>query len=170
MVLLPYIIFSTFYWIYKSTKEDGDFIERVSRAFSNSSVLEKILFGAGIGIFGFFIGIYFIFLMLKGVIQFFVEIPEQRQIRKENRLREIEKNERWWEEYNEYLKSDDWQRKRHVVLKRDNWKCVRCGDKAVQVHHMKYSRKMGREPIDWLESICISCHEKEHSDKKDSKV
>ena len=108
--------------------------------------------------------------MLKGVIQFFVEIPARRQATKENRLREIEKNERWWEEYKEYLESDDWKRKRHVVLKRDKGKCVRCGDKAVQVHHLKYSRKMGREPIDWLESLCISCHEKEHPDKKDSKV
>ena len=149
MVLLPYIIFSTIYWIYKSTKEDGDFIERVNRAFSNSSLLEKVLFGVGIGVFGFFLLIYFIFLMLKGVIQFFVEIPERRQTRKEDRLREIEKNERWWEEYKEYLESDDWKRKRHVVLKRDKGKCVRCGEKAVQVHHTKYSRKMGREPIDW---------------------
>ena len=149
MVLLPYIIFSTIYWIYKSTKEDGDFIERVPKAFSNSSTLEKVLFGVGIGVFGFFLLIYFIFLMLKGVIQFFVEIPERRQTRKEDRLREIEKNERWWEEYKEYLESDDWKRKRHVVLKRDKGKCVRCGEKAVQVHHTKYSRKMGREPIDW---------------------
>ena len=147
-MLQLYIIFCLIYWIYKSTKEDGHFIDRVLNAFTHSSVLEKILFGAGIGIFGFFVGIYFIFLMLKGVIQFFVEIPEQRQIRKENRLREIEKNERWWEEYNEYLESDDWQRKRHVVLKRDKWKCVRCGDKAIQVHHTKYSRQIGREPID----------------------
>ena len=153
MVLLPYIIFSTIYWIYKSTKEDGDFIERVNRAFSNSSLLEKVLFGVGIGVFGFFLLIYFIFLMLKGVIQFFVEIPARRQARKEGRLREIEKNERWWEEYKEYLESDDWKRKRHVVLKRDKGKCVRCGEKAVQVHHTKYSRKMGREPIDWLESL-----------------
>ena len=149
MVLLPYIIFTTIYWIYKSTKEDGDFIERVNRAFSNSSLLEKVLFGVGIGVFGFFLLIYFIFLMLKGVIQFFVEIPARRQARKEGRLREIEKNERWWEEYKEYLESDDWKRKRHVVLKRDKGKCVRCGEKAVQVHHTKYSRKMGREPIDW---------------------
>ena len=148
MMLLPYIIFSTIYWIYKSTKEDGDFIERVNRAFSNSSLLEKVLFGVGIGVFGFFLLIYFIFLMLKGVIQFFVEIPARRQARKEGRLREIEKNERWWEEYKEYLESDDWKRKRHVVLKRDKGKCVRCGEKAVQVHHTKYSRKMGREPID----------------------
>ena len=149
MVLLPYIIFSTIYWIYKSTKEDGDFIERVNRAFSNSSLLENVLFGVGLGVFGFFLLIYFIFLMLKGVIQFFVEIPARRQARKEGRLREIEKNERWWEEYKEYLESDDWKRKRHVVLKRDKGKCVRCGEKAVQVHHTKYSRKMGREPIDW---------------------
>jgi 5-methylcytosine-specific restriction endonuclease McrA len=64
---------------------------------------------------------------------------------------------------NEYLKSDEWKRKRYVVLKRDNWRCVYCGARATQVHHKKYARKnIGREPIEWLESICNSCHESQH--------
>lgn len=64
---------------------------------------------------------------------------------------------------NEYLKSDDWKRKRYVVLKRDNWRCVYCGAPATQVHHKKYARlNIGREPIEWLVSVCKSCHESLH--------
>lgn len=63
----------------------------------------------------------------------------------------------------DYLKSDAWQRKRHVVLKRDNWRCVFCGAPATQVHHKRYARKnIGKEPIDWLVSVCKSCHEQLH--------
>lgn len=62
-----------------------------------------------------------------------------------------------------YLKSDDWKRKRYVVLKRDNWRCVYCGAKATQVHHKKYAKwNIGKEPIDWLVSVCDSCHNKLH--------
>jgi len=65
---------------------------------------------------------------------------------------------------NVYLKSDDWQRKRYVVLKRDNWQCVYCGAQATQVHHKRYARlNIGREPIEWLVSVCQSCHEKIHN-------
>jgi 5-methylcytosine-specific restriction endonuclease McrA len=65
---------------------------------------------------------------------------------------------------NEYLKSDDWKRKRYVVLKRDNWRCVYCGARATQVHHKKYARKnIGKEPIEWLVSVCNSCHESQHN-------
>jgi 5-methylcytosine-specific restriction endonuclease McrA len=64
----------------------------------------------------------------------------------------------------EYLKSDDWRRKRYVVLKRDNWRCVYCGAPATQVHHKKYSkRNIGKEPIDWLVSVCNSCHDSIHN-------
>lgn len=64
---------------------------------------------------------------------------------------------------NVYLKSEAWQRKRFVVLKRDNWKCVYCGQKATQVHHTRYARiNIGNEPIEWLVSICKSCHESLH--------
>jgi 5-methylcytosine-specific restriction endonuclease McrA len=65
---------------------------------------------------------------------------------------------------NEYLKSDEWRRKRYVVLKRDNWRCVYCGAPATQVHHKKYAkRNIGKEPIDWLVSVCNSCHESIHN-------
>lgn len=65
---------------------------------------------------------------------------------------------------NEYLKSDEWKRKRYVVLKRDNWRCVYCGAPATQVHHRKYAkRNIGKEPIEWLVSVCKSCHESQHN-------
>ena len=64
---------------------------------------------------------------------------------------------------NEYLKSDAWSRKRYVVLKRDNWRFVYCGNRATQVHHLKYAKKnFGKEPIKWLVSICKFCHEAMH--------
>jgi hypothetical protein len=62
------------------------------------------------------------------------------------------------------LPSDEWKRKRYVVLKRDNWTCLRCGGRATQVHHKKYARtNIGREPIEWLESVCDQCHKSSHS-------
>lgn len=61
-----------------------------------------------------------------------------------------------------YLKSDAWKRKRFVVLRRDNWRCVYCEAPATQVHHMRYARNIGNEPIEWLVSICNSCHESIH--------
>ncbi len=64
---------------------------------------------------------------------------------------------------NDYLKSDAWKRKRYVVLKRDNWTCVYCGGRATQVHHKRYAkRNIGKEPIDWLVSVCKSCHDSIH--------
>ena len=64
---------------------------------------------------------------------------------------------------NDYLKSEAWKRKRYVVLKRDNWRCVYCGARATQVHHEKYAKNnIGSEPIDWLVSICKTCHDAQH--------
>jgi hypothetical protein len=63
---------------------------------------------------------------------------------------------------NVYLKSDDWKRKRYIVLKRDNWRCVDCGNKATEVHHEKYANDIGKEPIEWLVSICKTCHRRRH--------
>ena len=63
---------------------------------------------------------------------------------------------------NEYLKSDDWKRKRYIVLKRDNWRCVYCGARATQVHHKRYAKNIGKEPIDWLVYVCDNCHKSKH--------
>jgi 5-methylcytosine-specific restriction endonuclease McrA len=65
--------------------------------------------------------------------------------------------------YREYLKSDEWKRKRYVVLKRDNWRCVYCGAPATEVHHLKYAKwNIGKEPIEWLVSVCKNCHASSH--------
>lgn len=82
------------------------------------------------------------------------------------RIRNVrfEKEREQRQEYyrNVYLKSEAWQRKRFVVLRRDNWRCVCCGAKATQVHHKRYARNIGSEPIKWLISVCDSCHESFH--------
>ena len=37
-------------------------------------------------------------------------------------------------------------------------------NKATEVHHKKYARvNIGREPIEWLVSICRGCHQEIHS-------
>lgn len=65
--------------------------------------------------------------------------------------------------YRSYLQSDDWKRKRYIVLKRDNWRCVYCGAPATQVHHKQYAKiNIGREPIEWLVSVCEDCHNALH--------
>jgi hypothetical protein len=64
---------------------------------------------------------------------------------------------------NVYLQSDEWKRKRYVVLKRDNWRFVYCGAQATQVHHKRYAnRNIGKEPIEWLVSVCNDCHISKH--------
>lgn len=82
-----------------------------------------------------------------------------------NRWRfEIQRKQRRDYYRNYYLKSEAWQRKRYVVLKRDNWRCVFCGGKATQVHHKRYAKyNIGKEPIEWLVSVCKSCHDKQHN-------
>jgi len=66
------------------------------------------------------------------------------------------------EYYSDYLKSDAWQRKRFVVLRRDKWTCQYCGAKATEVHHKRYAKNIGREPIKWLVSLCRECHRNQH--------
>lgn len=76
----------------------------------------------------------------------------------------IKRKRRQYYYRNVYLKSDEWRRKRYLVLKRDNWTCVYCGGRATQVHHKKYLiKKLGKEPIKWLVSVCKPCHDKQHS-------
>ena len=80
-----------------------------------------------------------------------------------NQIFELKRKNRRDYYRNFYLESDAWQRKRYVVLERDNWRCVYCGAKATQVHHKRYAKyNIGKEPIDWLVSICHPCHEKQH--------
>ncbi|WP_178988493.1 HNH endonuclease [Winogradskyella schleiferi] len=98
---------------------------------------------------------YRLILLLVCIIIFFVVVS---YIPKTKRL-----TRRQWYYRNVYLKSDAWRRKRYVVLRRDQWRCVHCGSRATQVHHKRYAkRKLGKEPIKWLESVCKGCHDNLH--------
>jgi len=73
-----------------------------------------------------------IFILIIGIIAWLVKhsIFNYKRARRRDYYRNV------------YLKSDAWRRKRYVVLKRDNWKCVYCGNRATQVHHKRYAKKI----------------------------
>ena len=72
-------------------------------------------------------------------------------------------------EYRQLLLDPKWKIKASFIRKRDNHKCCRCGAKSnrLQVHHKKYIN--GLMPWEYenelLESLCSTCHKKEHNIK-----
>ena len=51
-----------------------------------------------------------------------------------------------------------------AVQKRDKNKCVKCGStKNLQIHHLSYSKDIS---IKDLQTLCCSCHRKQHSKKE----
>jgi 5-methylcytosine-specific restriction endonuclease McrA len=95
----------------------------------------------------------FLYLLLRGTSE--STVSEDEYLRATMSRRDYYRNV--------YLKSEEWQRKRYLVLKRDNHTCVHCGYPATDVHHTRYARKIGKEPIHWLEAICRQCHVKIHN-------
>ena len=79
------------------------------------------------------------------------------QLAQENERQD--KQNRWWEWYNNYLNSPEWREKRERVLERDNYRCRACEDEqATEVHHLTYNH-VGSEPLFELVSVCNFCHE-----------
>lgn len=82
----------------------------------------------------------------------------------------------WWAKYREYLQSEKWKKKRQKVLKRDNFECqyrvwifFKCkSKKKLQVHHKTYKRVF-RERMSDLVTLCEKCHKKEHKKIKKQK-
>jgi 5-methylcytosine-specific restriction endonuclease McrA len=66
------------------------------------------------------------------------------------------------ERYNRYLASPEWQKKRDLVLRRDSFLCQGClHNRATQVHHLHY-RRLFREMLFDLTSVCERCHKQVH--------
>ena len=66
-------------------------------------------------------------------------------------------------DYQEYLKSAHWEMLRRAVLERDGFRCVRCQwDKHLQVHHKFYRQRFEDSEPDDLETLCRTCHKREH--------
>jgi 5-methylcytosine-specific restriction endonuclease McrA len=72
----------------------------------------------------------------------------------------------WWVRYRKYLASPAWERRRMQILTRDNYVCGKCHHRrATEVHHLSYDR-MGHERDSDLISVCPTCHDKFHPEKK----
>lgn len=67
-----------------------------------------------------------------------------------------------YNKFESYYYTGEWKELRQKVFQRDNNKCVRCGDKAEQVHHLTYER-FKNELLEDLESVCFQCHSTIHS-------
>ncbi|MHC4213348.1 MAG: HNH endonuclease [Planctomycetota bacterium] len=69
-------------------------------------------------------------------------------------------------EYRKYLQTKRWKLIRYLVKVRDKRQCVKCGSRyRLDVHHKSY-RNLGRGAIHKetrdCETLCRSCHRKEH--------
>jgi hypothetical protein len=77
-------------------------------------------------------------------------------------------------EYRRLLQDPKWKIKASFIRKRDKHTCCRCGKKShrLQVHHKKYID--GLMPWEYenelLESLCSTCHKKEHNIKPKRRV
>ena len=66
-------------------------------------------------------------------------------------------------DYNQYMQSEAWDKKRKKRLSLDDYICqdCRCKNKPLDVHHLNYKR-LGRERMEDLLSVCRSCHLRRH--------
>lgn len=67
--------------------------------------------------------------------------------------------------YSRYRRSTHWRELRLKVLERDGYRCQGCKataqQKVLEVHHKTY-RRVGRERMEDLITLCQRCHATEH--------
>lgn len=66
-------------------------------------------------------------------------------------------------DYAKYLESATWKKIRAAALKRDEHTCRACKLRATVVHHVRYPTKLGEERMEWLYSLCATCHDGIHA-------
>jgi 5-methylcytosine-specific restriction endonuclease McrA len=58
---------------------------------------------------------------------------------------------------------------RQLVLRRDGWRCQFCGARAnLEVHHQQFRSHAGHDSEENLTTLCVSCHEEMHSQRRDA--
>lgn len=66
------------------------------------------------------------------------------------------------DEYRRYLESPEWAEKRSAVRMRALGRCEFCGSAMAHVHHVRYPKRLGNEPLTDLLAVCEGCHAKSH--------
>lgn len=74
--------------------------------------------------------------------------------------------------YRLYLHTPAWAQKRAAVVFRAGGMCEACGRRPHtgnpgNVHHDRYPRTWGAEPLEWLRYLCRACHRAWHREHKD---
>lgn len=65
--------------------------------------------------------------------------------------------------YLAYLESAHWKKLRLQTFERDGLKCCLCSSqKQLQGHHLRYRKDLKACTVDDIQTLCISCHKKEH--------
>lgn len=64
--------------------------------------------------------------------------------------------------YRTYLQSPEWDAKREAVRMRALGRCEFCGAAMRDVHHVRYPKRLGDEPVTDLVAVCETCHAKSH--------
>ena len=72
-----------------------------------------------------------------------------------------------YQDLSEYYQSPEWASKRSARLKLDGYKCARCGfTRALEVHHINYSRLYHEDVSKDLITLCKKCHSEIETQKK----
>lgn len=80
--------------------------------------------------------------------------------------------DKWWSLYSDYLRSAVWRKKRQLVMERNvrlnRGLCEACGEiPPSDVHHTKYPKTFGHEPLWDLQAVCRKCHQIFHPHMKE---
>lgn|GEM_PF-2822244 len=92
---------------------------------------------------------------------------EEREVRRETERAEFKAKfyrRQNFPSYEAYLASSQWALKRAQVAQRASGRCEApgCTCALEEVHHKRYPRVWGNEPIDWLVGLCEKHHREEH--------
>ena len=70
-------------------------------------------------------------------------------------------------DYRAYLESPQWKKLRAESLRRAKYLCQICASpQKLQVHHRKYPRFLGTEPVEDLTVLCHRCHRQWHGESE----
>lgn len=76
-----------------------------------------------------------------------------------------------YDKYLSYLQSQTWAKLRNLALKRDDYHCSICqSPHNLEVHHLRYPKVLGTEPVSDLMTLCDKCHERLENWKKGQKT